>query len=233
MASRVYSCTLPRTNIVMWGLANGLEKYRTIWGSLYGPVKSSCGPAPGASRSWFSFHLTPDSPLAPAAAALLPLLCCQARHTHQRRSQRCLGLCGLFPLTAPAMLTPSLPRLCLWRPPLKICHRCFRHSARSCMGRGRLREVNCWLFVACSLLVGRLIGIIAVTLAPPPPFFGLSLWERLLPPCPCLKMLLPLPNLRPPPFFRLCFRLRLCRCHPIVLLPLPLPSPSPCCAIAS
>ena len=67
---RVYSCTLPRTNIVMPGLSDGLEKSRTIWGSLYRPVKSACGPAPGVSCSQFSFRLTPDFLLAVLAPPL-------------------------------------------------------------------------------------------------------------------------------------------------------------------
>ena len=99
---RVYSCTLPRTNIVMPGLSDGLEKSRTIWGSLYRPVKSACGPAPGASHSWFSFRLPPDVLLAASAAILRPPLPPPSQDIPRRRlPHRCLGLRGLFPLAAP------------------------------------------------------------------------------------------------------------------------------------
>ena len=69
MALRVYLCALPRTNIVMPGLSDDLEKSRAIRGSLYGLVESACRPAPGASCYRFSFRLTPDSPLAAAAVS--------------------------------------------------------------------------------------------------------------------------------------------------------------------
>ena len=110
----VYSCAPLLMNIVMPGLSDGLEKSRTIWGSLYGAVESACGPAPGASCSLFSFRLPPDTLLAAAAVVLWPppppptqdLPC-------RRRPHRCLVFRILFSLAATATPVLPLPWPCL------------------------------------------------------------------------------------------------------------------------
>ena len=179
MALLVYSYAPPCTNIVMPGLSDGLKIPHFLG-------ISACGPVPGASCYRFSFCLSPDALLAAAAVVLRPPLLPPRQDIPRRcRPHPCLGLCGLFSLSTPAMLAPSLPRPRLRTPPPSSSAAVTSAAPLAVAWAGGYKKVNCRLLaVALTACVAAVYCCYCRYARPPPPphFFALhTLGEALLP----------------------------------------------------